>query len=109
MATQDSLKKYAEERPPGDEEMKLDEGVIALVNRETARLLDERNLRFKMKRVNVNTCSVEDVKELGELMEKAANTKVAQEYIDHGKVLSGKMEGNINARNIFGRLHDYPI
>jgi len=41
-------------------------------------------------------------------MDKSTNTKVAQNYIDDAGVLSGKMEGNIKAREIEEMLRTYP-
>ena len=107
-AAEECLKGWASERPPGEPEQELESSVLANVNQTTERYIAERNLRFKMCRVNINTCNPDDVKELKELMEKATETKVAQNYIDDAGVQSGKMEGNIQARDIRDMLKNYP-
>ncbi len=58
------LANWASERPPGETELKLDDFVISKVNTTTQRYIAERNLRFKMQRVNVNKCVPADVEEL---------------------------------------------
>lgn len=86
----------------------LDMGLIADVNRCTSRLISERNLRFQMESLKVYQATHETVEELHNLIEKAQDTTVADQYRIQAEKLKVQMNGNIQAREILQMLLDYP-
>jgi hypothetical protein len=50
----------------------------------------------------------DDVTEMERLIEEAKVNKVAEQYTNSGGILSGKMGGNIKARDIYDMLAEYP-
>ena len=58
----------------------LDQGLIGDVNRCTARLISERNLRFEMESLKVQNSDHETVEKIKNLIEKAQDTNVAGQY-----------------------------
>ncbi len=86
----------------------LDSGLIGDVNRCTSRLISERNLRFQMESLKVYQSTHETVDELRNLIEKAQDTNVANQYREAAEKLSSQMSGNIKAREILQMLLDYP-
>ena len=78
----------------------LDSGLIGDVNRCTSRLISERNLRFQMESLKVYQSTHETVDELRNLIEKAQDTNVANQYREAAEKLSSQMSGNIKAREI---------
>ncbi len=79
----------------------LDPTLLGDVNRCTSRLISERNLRFEMESMNVPQSTHETVEQLKNLIEKAQDTSVANQYREQAEKLSQKMSGNIKAREIF--------
>ena len=80
------------------------------VNDNTRRLLAERNLRFTIEEytATIATSTPDLVNKLQELIDKAKEFKVAEEYTSKGTVLLGKMNENIRAHNILAKLENYP-
>jgi hypothetical protein len=78
----------------------LDSGLIGDVNRCTSRLISERNLRFEMESLKVYQSDHETVQKLKDLIEKAQDTNVANQYREQAEKISQQMSGNIKAREI---------
>jgi hypothetical protein len=91
-----------------DLEVDLDSGLIGDVNRCTSRLISERNLRFEMESLKVYQSDHETVQKLKDLIEKAQDTNVANQYREQAEKISQQMSGNIKAREILQMLLDYP-
>jgi hypothetical protein len=89
--------------------VELDPQLIQDVNKCSSRLNAERNLRKEMELAKVPQSDKEKVAQLHDLIRDAQDKQVAKEYTDKGEVLSKKMEGNIEAREIYVMLQDYPI
>lgn len=83
-----------------DLEVELDSGLIGDVNRCTSRLISERNLRFEMESLKVYQSDHETVQKLKDLIEKAQDTNVANQYREQAEKISQQMSGNIKAREI---------
>jgi len=83
-----------------DLEVDLDSGLIGDVNRCTSRLISERNLRFEMESLKVYQSDHETVQKLKDLIEKAQDTNVANQYREQAEKISQQMSGNIKAREI---------
>ena len=73
----------------------LDPKLFAEVNRTSSRLISERNLRFQMDLTQVSKSSKDDVAYLQELIQKAQETSVNNEYTNAGEKLTSQMNGNI--------------
>lgn len=91
-----------------DLDVDLDHGLIGEVNRCTSRLISERNLRFEMESMKVYQSDHETVQKLKDLIEKAQDTNVANQYREQAEKISQQMSGNIKAREILQMLLDYP-
>lgn len=91
-----------------DLEVDLDSGLIGDVNRCTSRLISERNLRFEMESLKVYQADHETVQKIKDLIEKAQDTNVANQYREQAEKISQQMSGNIKAREILQMLLDYP-
>ncbi len=91
-----------------DLEVELDSGLLGEVNRCTSRLISERNLRFEMESLKVYASDHETVQKLKDLIEKAQDTNVAQQYREQAEKISQQMSGSIKAREILQMLLDYP-
>ncbi len=91
-----------------DLDVDLDHGLIGEVNRCTSRLISERNLRFEMESLKVYQSDHETVQKLKDLIEKAQDTNVANQYREQAEKISQQMSGNIKAREILQMLLDYP-
>ena len=88
--------------------VELDSVCIAEINKCTARLTSERNLRHEMESMQVHTSEHRHVSDLKKLIERAHEDGVHLTYKESAERLSYKMDGNIKAREILQMMQDYP-
>ena len=88
--------------------VKLDPELNEAVNQCSSRLISERNLRFKMDNMHVSSATNETVDELTDLINKAQEFVVEDVYLQQANKLQSQMNGNLQAREIFQILADYP-
>jgi len=86
----------------------LDPMLVHDINQCVARLFSERDLRYQMDNTVFEACDPGTVETLEKLIDKAAETKVEDEYLNSANKLKTKMQGNIQAREILQMLVDYP-
>ena len=87
----------------------LDPRLLERAERESRRLISERNLRYQVDITNPGDASSETVMLLEDLAANAEAREVATEYIDAAKVIILKMKENIEAHYILRLFLDYPI
>ena len=88
--------------------VKLDPELTELVNQCSSRLISERNLRFKVDNIHVSSSTHQTVEELGDLISKAQEFSVEEIYMQQASKLTEQMNGNLQAREIYMKLSNYP-
>lgn len=88
--------------------VEVDPVIIGKADIERERLVAERNLRHATTTAPIAIATNEDVSHLEDLIMKATDKKVANEYVQEGEVLAGTMQSNINAHHILALFLDYP-
>lgn len=86
----------------------LDDDLLRDINMCHSRLISERNLRHQMATQSVPSSTHGDVETLEDLIKKASNFNVEDEYLEQANKLSAQMQGNIKAREILQMLVEYP-
>lgn len=92
-----------------DQEINIDQRIIERAEKETERLLSERNLRYQVDITNPGEASSQTVRILEDLASTAESLGVANEYIDSARVIVQKMKENIEAHYILRLFLDYPL
>ncbi|OMJ71288.1 hypothetical protein SteCoe_30549 [Stentor coeruleus] len=87
----------------------IDKRTIDKAEKETSRLISERNLRYQIDITNPAEASSQTVMILEDLCTIAEGYAVATEYIDAAKIIILKMKENIEAHYILRLFLDYPI
>lgn len=83
--------------------------IIDKADRESKRLISERNLRYQVDITNPGEASSDTVMLLEDLAANAESRDVATGYIDAAKVIILKMKENIEAHYILRLFLDYPL
>ena len=89
--------------------VEVDPRIIDRVEKESVRLISERNLRYQIDITNPGEASSDVVMALEDLTMNAEMNKVADEYIENAKVIILKMKENIEAHYILRLFLDYPL
>jgi Ankyrin repeats (3 copies) len=89
--------------------VEIDEKIILRADKECARLISERNLRYQVDIINPSEASSEVVMLLEDLAGIAEVQSVSNDYIDAAKVIILKMKENIEAHYILRLFLDYPL
>eukprot|EP00831_Metopus_contortus_P016478 TRINITY_DN1691_c0_g1_i6.p1 TRINITY_DN1691_c0_g1~~TRINITY_DN1691_c0_g1_i6.p1 ORF type:complete len:479 (-),score=88.26 TRINITY_DN1691_c0_g1_i6:150-1586(-) len=92
-----------------DEKVDLSQACLGEVNQCTKRLLAERDLRL-----HLDTCDFDKIDEanrdqLKELMERAMEAGVSDDYVKDAAVIVDKMTKNLQAKQILGHFEGYPV
>ena len=87
----------------------IDSVISERADKESRRLISERNLRYQIDITNPGEASSETVMLLEDLVTNAEAHDVASEYIDCAKVIILKMKENIEAHYILRLFLDYPL
>ena len=87
----------------------VDPELIAEINQNSHRLINERNLRFEMENMDASNYTKDTVSKLQGLIQLADDYNVEQQYLSNAQNLCGKMNDNIVAHETLQLLLDYPI
>ena len=89
--------------------VEVDTGLVQQINECSKRLISERNLRFEMENMSVNSANKDNVDKLQGLIQLANDYNVEAKYLETANNLGGKMNDSIVARETLQLLLDYPI
>jgi Ankyrin repeats (3 copies) len=89
--------------------IRIDQKIHDKVQKETERLISERNLRHNIDIQSFSNPTPEIVKIMEELVNIATKNEVSSTYILNAKEIIEKMKENIEAHTILRKFLDYPI
>ena len=92
-----------------EQSVELSSVVMKEISATLLRLAHERNLRYFLDNLDSNNPTVDNVNELTSKMQAAENAKVASDYLAEATKIKNKMVENLEAKNIFEKLNNYPV
>ena len=89
--------------------IKLEQKMLDKINKECARLMAERNLRYQLDITALSDGTPEMVKKVDELAKVCEVNEVSSTYTNKAKNLTEKMKEVIESHNLLRKFLDYPL